>query len=469
MNELKREFDHQLSGIAWSLWNELGVAGVDHFHTNCLIQVEELVILTSIVSEYDPRLRDEALDWCSRYHELISVSRLRTLLKEVTPDILSAFAHFVSALNSISSAKWPNAAEKPHFKVKISEKSLLPPLELPPLLMLRLRSLFGPGVRADVLTHFLTRNKMHFTAADLVEIGYSKRSLLTALDHLAASGIVFVTNVRNKKSYELKKPKELQVVIGKLPKIAPPWNKILRAIIAIRSVIPEIQNSSEISKSIIFRNCLNRIESLLPTIISPILKKNSNFKDDWNRIIEVFKSFAQGNFFMQFAVHNEFDKIIIDLLQELYQVNDCIDGIGIIRNKIEREPNRHGKIYKECYQLFLSFIHDLKACLEQFFLFPFYKIMDESLSDISYQFSKEKLPKFSEKLKDIKSIDKITNSQSAIIQYQLFMPDFEILKQFIYSFRKRLEDLYFDKTDIHLLSRPDTFNKRHLVLSLFSK
>jgi len=27
MDTLRKEFDHQLDGIAWSLWRELGVAG----------------------------------------------------------------------------------------------------------------------------------------------------------------------------------------------------------------------------------------------------------------------------------------------------------------------------------------------------------------------------------------------------------------------------------------------------------
>lgn len=467
MGTLRTEFDHQLSGIAWSLWKELGVAGTDRFHENCLIQPEELIILTMIISEYDPRLRDEALDWTSRYHELISVSRLRTLLKETDPHTLHSFSQFVAALNSVSSAKWPNASETTHFKVKISGKSLLPLLESPSLLMLRLRSLFGPGAKADALTCILTRSEMHFSAPDLVEIGYSKRSLMTALDHLAAAGIITVTNVRNKKSYELKKQRELQVVIGKLPKIAPPWNKILQVITAIRSVIPEIQKCSEITQSVIFRNCLIKIEPLLPTLISPILYNKPDFRRDWRALIEILNAFRQGNFFMQFEVYNEFDKTVIHLLRDLYQVDDCIDGIETIQNEMDLKSQRHAEVYKECYQLFLSFISDLEVRLKQFLEFPFHKMMDELLADIPYQFSKEKLPQFFEKIRQVKPIDQITSVQLAIRQYQLFMPEFHALRQFIYTFRKRLEDLYFVKTDIHLLSLPNTLYKRHLVLELF--
>lgn len=468
MDALKKEFDHQLAGIAWSLWKELGVAGTERFHENVLIQPEELIILTILISEYDPRLRDEALDWCSRYHELISVSRLRSFLKELDPHTLRSFSQFVAALNSISSAKWPNAAEAAHFKIKISKKSLLPPLESPSLLMLRLRRLFGPGAKADILTCFLTRNGMHFSAANLVEIGYSKRSLMTALDHLVAAGVLAVTNVQNKKNYELRRLKELQVVVGKLPKVAPPWNKILQVIITIRTVLSEIQNSSEITKGVILRNCLSKVESLLPIFIAPILFNRPRFEQDWRSIIEILNAFQKGNFFMQFEVYDEFEKTVIHLLSYLYQVDDCVDGIQVIQSELELKPNRYAQVYKECYQLFLSFVGDLKERLKQFLELPFYKMMDEPLADISYRFSKEKLSQFLKKIEQIKPIDQITSEQTAIRQYQMFMPELLVLNQFIYTFRKRLEGLYFVKTDIHLLSHLTTLYKRHLVLDLFS-
>src|ERR1700733_3182254 len=109
--DVMREFDHQLAGLAWSSWRELGVVGTDRFYENCLIQPEELIILTTIVSKFDPRLRDEALDWSSRYHECISVSRLRAFLRELGIDVVHSFSQFAAALNSVSSAKWPNEEE----------------------------------------------------------------------------------------------------------------------------------------------------------------------------------------------------------------------------------------------------------------------------------------------------------------------------------------------------------------------
>lgn len=465
MDDLIKEFDHQIAGLAWSLWKELGVAGIDRFHENCLVLPEELIIMTAIISAHDPRLRDEALDWCSRYHESISVTRLRALLKAVPPDVIHAFSRFVSALNSVSSAKWPGGEENVHFKVNVSGKSILPSLQLPSLLCLRLRSLFGPGVKSDVLTHLLLRNRMHFSAAELVEIGYSKRSLMTALDHLAAAGIISVKNAGNKKNYELKDPKELMVVIGRmLPKLAPAWNRILNVIVAIRSIIPEIIKSSEKNRDVIFRNCLIGIKPLLPGFISPILEKKADFREDWNAVIAIFNAFGHGNFSREFEVENEFEELVIDLMPSLYQLQDSMDGISMILTVSREEFSRHGEIYKECYQLFLSFIQDLDARLHQFKQFPFHKMMDGQISEITYEFFTEKFPNLSE----VKSLDKIENPQSAIRQYHLFWTKLDVVEQFLYSFKRRFEDVYFNHTNIHLLTSLDHLSKRHLVLQLFS-
>lgn len=466
MDKLISEFDDCLAGIAWNSWRELGIAGTERFYENCLILPEELIILTAIIAQHDPRLRAEALDWSSRYHQCISVSRLRALLKNIDPDIMHSFSQFAADINSVSSAKWPSNERSINFAHKLSGKSFMLTLEQPSLLMLRLRNLFGPGAKADILTHIMTRNEIQFSASDLSEVGYSKRSLISALDQLATSGILVVTNVRNKKNYEIRKPKELQVIIGQIPKIAPPWIKILRVMMAIRALIPEIQNSSNITRGVLLRNCLIKTQPLLPFFISPIIHNHPDFKRDWETVIEIFKSFEQGNFHMQFEVYNDFDKILSQLLHNLHQVDDCVDGIEMIQSEKEFKIDRHEEIYKECYQLFLSFTSDLKVRLKHFFEFPFHKMMDESLTDISYRFSKEKLPQLLEK---IQSFDRITNAQSAVRQYQLFMPELDMLRQFIYTFSKRLKDLYFINTKEHLLTLPAKLYKRRLVLDLFSK
>jgi len=111
MPTLSENLDQQLIDLAWSLWTEVGVAGVKCKHQNFLIAPEELILLTVVVAERDPRLRDEALDWCTRYHHFISISRLRTLAKVFGPSITEPFSVFAATLNSISGAHWPLLVE----------------------------------------------------------------------------------------------------------------------------------------------------------------------------------------------------------------------------------------------------------------------------------------------------------------------------------------------------------------------
>ncbi len=154
MKNLSTEIDYHLAGLAWSLWTELGVAGVVRQHESCLIALEELIVLTAIIADADPRLCDEALDWCSRYHHFVSISRLKTLIKCFGESVSQPFSAFAATLNSVSMADWPLETGAIPLKFKPSGKSQPPQCELPALLSLRLRALFGVGARADLITFF---------------------------------------------------------------------------------------------------------------------------------------------------------------------------------------------------------------------------------------------------------------------------------------------------------------------------
>ena len=65
MKSLKKEIDKLLIELCWNLWTKLGIARVIRKHQHLLIAPEELILLTAFISEQDPRLRDEALDWCT--------------------------------------------------------------------------------------------------------------------------------------------------------------------------------------------------------------------------------------------------------------------------------------------------------------------------------------------------------------------------------------------------------------------
>ena len=98
MITLKKQLDQLLLDLTWSLWTELGVAGVKQKHQHVLILLEELIVLTAVLAEIDPRLRDESLDWCSQYHHLVSISRLKLLMGEMSSATCAALSKYCSSL-----------------------------------------------------------------------------------------------------------------------------------------------------------------------------------------------------------------------------------------------------------------------------------------------------------------------------------------------------------------------------------
>src|SRR6516165_4421831 len=100
MEMTSKQIKENLAHLAWSLWTEVGVAGLERRHRDFLIGLEELIILTAALSEFDPRLRDEALDWCVQYHRFISPIRLHILAKKYEEYIANPFSTFSATLNA---------------------------------------------------------------------------------------------------------------------------------------------------------------------------------------------------------------------------------------------------------------------------------------------------------------------------------------------------------------------------------
>ena len=89
--------------LAWDQWTRLGVRGASKpYLDGKSVGLEELLILTSTLAADDPRLRDEALDWCAKNSGLISKPRLKGLLHHFDESIFSQFAQL-----SVSTVRTP--------------------------------------------------------------------------------------------------------------------------------------------------------------------------------------------------------------------------------------------------------------------------------------------------------------------------------------------------------------------------
>lgn len=275
MNLIK-QLDKNLLNLAWSLWTELGVAGVKQNHSNVLILIEELVIFTSVLTEIDPRLRDESLDWCSQFYRFISISRLKSLMKDFEELAREPFSTYASSLNNISKANWPVFIDTPPLKINLSHKSTLRPQTSSALLNIRARSLFGTGARADVVTFFLVHPNADFSIAQVVETGYSKRNLAEVLDDLYFGNLLDRFQQGNQHRYRLNKNSPLFQMLNPIPKCAPSWHLVFKVLLTLRACIHRIENYSESTKVVELRNCLKEHEKSLQKLgLIPPLFQNS--------------------------------------------------------------------------------------------------------------------------------------------------------------------------------------------------
>jgi hypothetical protein len=296
-----KRFDKLLLDLAWSLWTELGVAGTIRKHQNFLITLEELIVLTVALSDIDPRLRDESLDWCSQYHHFISTSRLKTIVKAFGSSIYAPFSNYAASLNSFSHAAWPLfQKESSPLKIVLSHKSCLRPLESPALLNIRARSIFGTGARADLVTYFLTHAKSDFAASDVVDIGYTKRNLAEILEEFCLSGLFDKFLLRNQQRYRLIKKDQLIKVLGPVPEFTPSWRIVFEILLQLRDCIKRNENNSESTKVVEIRNFLIAHQKNLQKLdlIPPPMQTNFhsylNSFTEW--LIEIIRQLAQGDF-----------------------------------------------------------------------------------------------------------------------------------------------------------------------------
>jgi hypothetical protein len=226
-----------LTGFLWREWSTLGVAGVSEPETRWIIDPEVLLLLTTEIGRHDARLFDEVLGWLSINSRWISTQRLRTIHeKDGIGDrrVLASVARWM--MKSDPQAKWRKLSQidirkqtteglffhghqqllstaglaDPDFgtyglvRPAISLRSLSQPLNMmhPCALQLRLRALFGLGMRSDIVCYLLTQDGAHPSRIAQV-LGYSQKRVQDTLVEMAESGQVVVRSSGRMKIYSL--------------------------------------------------------------------------------------------------------------------------------------------------------------------------------------------------------------------------------------------------------------------------
>jgi len=218
-------FADQSLALAWGAWAELGVSGWSSTHADWAIDPEPLILFTAWLGDADPRLRDEATDWCVQNWRHISKARLKNLLREQPKDVAEAFGEFAATVGAHAGITWPGATHPRPYAV--TGRSTLPHLDRTSLVWLRLRAIFGVSARAEILRYFLARGGGVSVAALAVATGYTKRNVAEECETLQRAGVLSVRAQGNRFYYSLARRPELKAFVGEMPAVLPDWTAIL--------------------------------------------------------------------------------------------------------------------------------------------------------------------------------------------------------------------------------------------------
>jgi len=220
MSSSSRSPENALAELLWSHWTELGVSGwrlqPSARAVDVTIDPEPLIIITAALADVEPRLRDEATDWCVTFGRYVSKVRLKNLLK-LPFGQAPGYDDFAATVNRAAHLGWPQRRGRAR-PFKPTGRSRLDVRGKPSVIRLRARVVFGVSARAEILVLLAANQEWGYTAAELAERArYGRRGVVEALDALMLAGLVRQVDAPTARRYALADPVAIDGVLGRPP------------------------------------------------------------------------------------------------------------------------------------------------------------------------------------------------------------------------------------------------------------
>lgn len=222
----------RLTAFAWDQWGQLGVFAPTNRRDQTAADPEALLLFTFEIGRSDPRLFDETLDWLLANERLLSIQRLRNLCRDdddrdlVEGAVLwtarqQGRSRFVrprrrerhidesrSLFYDVAQVREPDESFLSQGLLKPttppSKKSQPPDPDMPINFAFRMRHLFGPGSRAEIVRYLITAPISDASALGIADAAaYAKRNVNETLTSLVASRIVTAYEQGNERRYYL--------------------------------------------------------------------------------------------------------------------------------------------------------------------------------------------------------------------------------------------------------------------------
>lgn len=222
-----KDYNESLLDLAWSLWTELGVSGWVRNHAHWVLDPEELLVFTAFLGDLDARLREECIDWCIRSGDVLSVDRLKNLLKASDDGVKASFGEIASIVRKHKGPKLPHPRPTKR-NLEPSRKSERPALRRPALLVLRFRKIFGVGVKAELMSRFVLSPHRLYTINEFVEegIGFARVTVSQALDDLVEAHAVELDRSQRDGHFQLGARRSLLEALDLGLGWRPRWDKL---------------------------------------------------------------------------------------------------------------------------------------------------------------------------------------------------------------------------------------------------
>jgi hypothetical protein len=219
-------------GFAWDQWAQLGVFAPTNRRDQTAADPEALLLFTFEIARSDPRLFDETLDWLLTNERLLSIQRLRNLCRDDDDrDLVEGALLWAARQQGRSRFAPPRRREQRIDEPRLlfydvaqvrepdeafllqgllkpatppSKKSQPPDPDTPINFAFRMRHLFGPGSRAEIVRYLITASITDASALGIADAAaYAKRNVNATLTSLVASRIVTAYEHGNERRYYL--------------------------------------------------------------------------------------------------------------------------------------------------------------------------------------------------------------------------------------------------------------------------
>lgn len=231
ISELRENFGIRLSTFLWNEWGQMGVLAASSERSPWAADPEALLLLSFEAGREEPRLFEEVLDWLHANERLISVQRMRNLVRDDSDRALVEavlgwlgqkrrrprlearsglsgdgqpqpfFRQSRLPINDPDPAFFAQGLLKPRSEP--SGKSQSPDVRLPINFAFRLRLLLGIGVRAEAARVLLTAQAPRVDVQTLAaSTGYNKRNVQEGVSSLKAAGVLESWEVGNEHRFE---------------------------------------------------------------------------------------------------------------------------------------------------------------------------------------------------------------------------------------------------------------------------